>query len=318
MKASKMIKLTIYLLAIMATSLVSASETKLILKTSSGDIYGILNTPEITRQIPVALIISGSGSVDRDGNSPGSNNDSLKMLAESLAATSIATLRYDKRGVGESVYAATSESELRFEHYVKDAAEWIDKLLDDKRFSDVYIIGHSDGALIGMVVAQDKKISGLVSVSATSKRVSDLLRQQLIKKLPHHLLTANEDILNKLETGVQVQEVPKELLFLYRNSAQPYLISWFRYQPLDLAPKLQTRVLYLHGEADLQVGKEDITELAAKTKGSKAVSIPSMNHLMKKTNGKTIVEQMQSYTNPNTELSTDLITEIVKFINKKE
>mgnify|MGYP006196503657 CR=1 FL=1 len=60
----------------------------------------------------------------RTGNSaarPGQNN-SLRRLAEGLAERGVATLRYDKRGIGESAATAVREADLRFDTYVDDAA----------------------------------------------------------------------------------------------------------------------------------------------------------------------------------------------------
>ncbi len=59
-------------------------------------------------------------------------NDSLKMLAVALAEAA-ASVRYDKRGVGESA-ALKSEADLRLDHYVDDARQWIELLAKDQRF----------------------------------------------------------------------------------------------------------------------------------------------------------------------------------------
>ena len=66
--------------------------------------------------IPAALIIAGSGPTDRDGNSSvtGGKNNSLKMLAEELTLRGIATLRYDKRGTGESSGGPEEEASVIF------------------------------------------------------------------------------------------------------------------------------------------------------------------------------------------------------------
>ena len=83
-----------------------ASSDPIVLETGRGTIYGTLEIPKGDDLVPVALIISGSGPTDRDGNNilAGKNN-SLKFLAEGLALKGIATVRYDKRGVAESVAA---------------------------------------------------------------------------------------------------------------------------------------------------------------------------------------------------------------------
>src|SRR5688572_9400845 len=69
------------------------------LETPTATLYGTLERPQSPSRVPVVLIIAGSGPTDRDGNStmlPGPNN-SIKLLAEALAARGIASLRYDKR-----------------------------------------------------------------------------------------------------------------------------------------------------------------------------------------------------------------------------
>jgi hypothetical protein len=102
----------------------SANEVGIVLDTPAGKIAGSLLLPAAKGAAPVALIIAGSGPTDRDGNSsmiPG-RNDSLRMLAQALAQAGIASVRYDKRGVGASAQAVQSESALRFETYIDDAA----------------------------------------------------------------------------------------------------------------------------------------------------------------------------------------------------
>src|SRR5262245_55247791 len=85
----------------------------IVLETPNGKLFGALELPKSSAPMPVALIIAGSGPTDRNGNSPllqGANN-SLKYLAEGLAAQGIASVRYDKRGVAEEVQAAASEAD---------------------------------------------------------------------------------------------------------------------------------------------------------------------------------------------------------------
>src|SRR5437762_181685 len=83
----------------------------------------LLLPKDTSKPMRIVLLLSGSGPTDRNGNSPvlpGKNN-SLLMLAEGLASNGISSLRYDKRGVGESTGAMVAEADLRFETYVDDA-----------------------------------------------------------------------------------------------------------------------------------------------------------------------------------------------------
>jgi pimeloyl-ACP methyl ester carboxylesterase len=144
----------------------SGGEQPIALDTAGGKVAGTLRLPPGAAKAPAVLIIAGSGPTDRDGNVamlPG-HNDSLKMLAEALAQAGFASVRYDKRGIGESRAAAPDESQLRFDTYVTDAAAWIAQMKADPRFSSVAVIGHSEGALIGMLAAERAGASAYVSL----------------------------------------------------------------------------------------------------------------------------------------------------------
>lgn len=92
-------------------------EEALTLATPTGALAGTLVLPAGPGPFPAAILVSGSGPTDRDGNSRDGarvalRNDALKLLAEGLAARGVATLRFDKRGVGASAGAVTSEADL--------------------------------------------------------------------------------------------------------------------------------------------------------------------------------------------------------------
>jgi len=128
-------------------------ETPIELETKSGKLFGTLTTPEKFKNIPVVLIIAGSGPTDRDCNNPMMKSDAYKKLAHELAGKNIASVRYDKRGIAASEAAGKNEADLRFDDYVNDATDWITVLSHDERFTEVIIIGHSEGSLIGMLAS---------------------------------------------------------------------------------------------------------------------------------------------------------------------
>ena len=115
------------------------------LETPTGSIYGTLLVPASKKPLPVVIIISGSGPTDRDGNTPlvPGANSGLKMLAERLAESGIASLRFDKRGIAASAKAMSSETDMRFDNYVADAALWAKNLRGDKRFSTLTRLSRS-------------------------------------------------------------------------------------------------------------------------------------------------------------------------------
>lgn len=294
-----------------------STERGISLATANGEIQGSLLQPEGSAKVPVVLIIAGSGPTNRNGNSAGSsgNNNSLKMLAEGLANQGYASVRFDKRGVGDSAAVAKTESAIRFETYVDDAAAWLKMLKADTRFSDVVVLGHSEGSLIAMLAAQQVPVSALVSVAGAGSNLADVLRQQLYGKLPPDLVKPNEEILQALQAGKTTASVPPALQFLYRESVQPYLISQFRYTPLQEIRKLTMPVLILQGDTDIQVDRSQAEALKAAKPDAELHVISDMNHVLK------IVpvdakKQMASYFDPTLPVSPELIRHLSAFLQQ--
>ena len=298
-----------------ATDAKASADSSIELSVTGGTLHGTLLLPEAAGTVPVALLIAGSGPTDRDGNSamiPGKNN-ALRLLAEGLAKSGIASVRYDKRGIAESSKAMTAESDLRFETYVDDAAAWCTHLRGDKRFSRVVVVGHSEGSLIGMLAAKQCQAAGYVSLEGVGRPAPDILRLQLASKLPPDLAAGNEQILRSLEQGKTVEKVPSPLLALYRPSVQPYLISWFKYDPAKAIGELRVPVLIVGGTTDIQVGVEDAKKLAAGNPRAKLLVIEGMNHVLKAVSADG-AKQMASYGDPSLALAPELMPAIVDLV----
>ena len=220
---------------------VTFKESPIILKINTDRLFGTLTTPNLTKKYPVALIIAGSGPTDRNGNNPMMKNNSLKMLAEVLAKNGIASLRYDKRGIGESKASAISEQSLVFENYTEDAKSWINLLKQDKRFSQVVIIGHSEGSLIGMIAGA--KANKFISIAGPGESADKLIKTQIESKANKQLNDLTFPIIDSLKSGNQVKKVDPMLNALFRPSIQPYLISWFKYNAQAEIKKLNVPIL---------------------------------------------------------------------------
>ena len=286
----------------------------IVLKTSTGDIFGTLTTPEKFNKIPVALIIAGSGPTDRDGNNPVMKNNSLKMLSAELLKNGIATLRYDKRAIGESKAAGgKSEADLRFDDYVNDAKGWIALLKQDKRFSKVIVIGHSEGSLIGMIAATtaDKYIS----LEGAGQSAEKVIKIQLSAQ-PKIVTDLAFPMLDSLKNGDLVKKVDPMLNSLFRPSIQPYLISWFKYDPQIEIKKLTIPVLILQGTNDIQVSVDDAKRLSAANPKAQLVLVENMNHILKIIVGDRQAN-IKTYSDPALPLADKLVKSIVEFILKK-
>ena len=311
--------LTLLVTVLFAGSL-SATEEDVILNTATGDIHGKLLLPDSTTTAPLVIIIAGSGPTDMDGNTLGSDfrNNSLKLLAEALAREGIASLRYDKRGIGKSHAAAAGEEELRFEHYIDDAAAWADMFADDERFCTVAIAGHSEGSLIGMVAAQKSKtVKAYISIAGCGSPAYEVIEEQLAAQ-PEQVRREAAAINSELREGRTVEDVPGYLAALYRKSVQPYLISWFKYNPAKEIAKLKIPVLILQGEKDIQVGVKEAEKLRMARILSSYYTIPDMNHVLKHCTSNDMVSQLETYRNPHLPVKEELIGHIVRFIKNRQ
>jgi len=293
---------------------ITFKETPAILKINTDQIFGTLTTPDLTKKYPVALIIAGSGPTDRNGNNAMMKNNSLKMLAEALAKNGIASLRFDKRGIGESKAAGgASESSLVFENYIQDAKSWINFLRQDKRFSKVIVIGHSEGSLIGMIAGV--KADKFVSIAGAGDSADKIIKTQIGARSMKQLNDMTFPIIDSLKNGFTVKKVDPMLVSLFRPSIQPYLISWFKYNPQTEIKKLTIPVLILQGNNDIQVTVKDAENLSEANKNAELLVIDKMNHVLK------IIDSdkdanLASYNNETLPLSEILVDKIVSFIQK--
>lgn len=304
------------ILSFLTTSTFGQTGQPVTLHTKTGNIEGTLLIPETKKQIPVVLLIAGSGPVDRDGNAGKLKMNSLKMIADSLYEHGIASLRYDKRGVGESGGALTSVSDLRFDDFIQDAIGWVHFLSDDKRFNSIIVAGHSQGSLIGMIAAQQKAVSKFISLEGAGEPIYEVLKKQL-QEQPPFVWLMSEPILDSLKKGKTVDSIPKILYSLFRPSVQPFLISWFHYNPQTEIKKLNKPVLIVQGTHDIQVGVEDAENLAKADPEAKLEIIPGMSHILK--NGpKDRVENIQTYYNPDLPLNKQFVKVMLNFINAPE
>ena len=287
----------------------SYKEESVVLQTPVGSVYGTLLLPN-TINNHVALIISGSGPTDRNGNQPNLVNNSLKMLAESLYSHGIASLRYDKRAIAESKIDNLSESDIRFEHYVQDAAAWSTWLKGNDRFNNITIVGHSEGSLVGMLAANEVDIDKFVSLAGPGKSADKVIKEQLGSKRVVSYFAF--PLIDDLVQGKTVNP-PFFLKTLFRPTVQPYLISWFKYDPSVEIKKLKVPCLVIQGTTDIQVKVKDALLLANANKRVSLKIIEGMNHILKNTPLEQ-KENLKSYNRPDLPVNAELIREIVNFV----
>lgn len=280
-----------------------------------GTLHGTLMYPVDKESETVILLVPGSGPTDRNGNNPEApGNNHLLLLAEGLAEKGFATLRYDKRGIGESKNLVKKESDLTFDLGVSDVRALAEEALK-KGFSRMILLGHSEGALIAEAAAGgNNHFDAVILVSGSAVPADQLIMNQLSAADPE-IASLAKPIVESLKAGEIVPKVPVSLFSLFRPTVQPYLISWFALDPVDLIKKIEVPVLVIHGDRDLQVPVEDAEVLfQGANKGSKAI-IEGMNHILKEApldrKG-----NLATYTQANLPIHPGFLDKIIEFLEK--
>ena len=259
----------------------------------------------------LAIIISGSGPTDRDGNNTSMKSDYLKMLAEGLQENGISTYRYDKRGVGKSVGDLKSGHEIKFSDYINDVVSIIKHFKKSKKFKELVVIGHSEGALIGMIASQsiaDK----FISVAGAGEDYLTLIERQLSIQ-PPFVRSMSEPIIEKLKNKKLVDSVPPLLNSLFRADVQSYLIDASSYDPVEEISKLNIPILIIQGSTDIQIQVSDALILHKAAKNSRLEIIEGMNHVFRQASDNRLLN-LQTYGNPELPIDNNMINIISEFI----
>lgn len=288
-------------------------DEKVSVRVSSGVLHGSMLIPDEKNKMPVVLIIAGSGPTDRNGNNTKMTNNSLRFLAEGLAEKGIASLRYDKRGVGESSEAKSKESETRFEDMIDDAENWLDLLKNDNRFSKIYVAGHSEGALIGIIISQKDYVDGYISLAGSGESIDLTLRDQLAV-LPGFMKKKTYSIIDELKSGNKVEKVPFYLKSLFKPDLQTYVMSWMNYDPSVEITRLDKPVLIVQGDNDVQVPVKNAELLKSAYPDAESELIEGMNHILKIAPEKRN-SNLRTYKNPDLPVARGLVDSITAFIH---
>ncbi len=276
----------------------------------SEHIDGTLLTPKAIKAKSLAIIIAGSGPTDRDGNQNFLKSNSLKKLAEGLTNNSIATFRYDKRIV-KQIRRGKVDDDIMFDDFVTDAKAVINHFKSDKNYSKIYVIGHSQGSLVGLL-ASDNNVDGFISLAGAGQNIGDVIIKQVDQTAP--MFTEDtKRIINTLKEGKTTTEYPQALASIFDISVQPFMMNWMQYDPAKEIKKLNIPILLINGTKDLQVSIDEAKLLNKANENSKLKIIENMNHVLFEIKGDDL-ENSKSYNESFRPIVPELITSISEFI----
>jgi alpha-beta hydrolase superfamily lysophospholipase len=249
-------------------------------------------------KVPGVVLVSGSGPTDRDGNNvlvPDRIN-LMRQIAELLAEAGIASLRYDKRGIGASTprpHGSLAEQERFFawENFVGDVAAAHAELIrhDEIKSYATALIGHSEGGLLVLAAAPTiarNPPHGMVLLATPGRKLSDILRAQIGRGAPNLLAPANRAIEAVEATGHVPSDLPRELDALFPAYGGPFLQRLLAFDPAEALMASRLPCLLLQGAADRQVVpmadvQPLIDALGKRDAPGEAVIVPAVSHNLK-------------------------------------
>lgn len=276
-------------------------------------IQGTLLLPEAKENPDLVLIISGSGPTDRNGNQPMMNNNSLKFLAQGLQERGIASFRYDKRVIPLIRQGNFQEQDIAFNDFIEDARLVLNYFKNSAAFNKIYIAGHSQGSLVGMLAAQEGA-DGFISIAGAGQSIDYVVIDQLSLQLPTAVPGCAAAFKTLRETG-RVDHFPQELSTIFRPSLQAFMYQWMSYDPAKILGSLNIPTMIINGTSDLQVSENEALLLKKGAPMAEFKIILNMNHVLK------IIDEQglangKSYNDPNMPVAEELIENISDFIVK--
>jgi pimeloyl-ACP methyl ester carboxylesterase len=307
------------LAALSGPALAAPAETTIEVPGPLGPLQGTMLAPAGGGKGPAVLIVPGSGPTDRDGNSPlGLKAATYRLLAEGLAAKGITSVRIDKRGMFGSARAIADANAVTIADYASDVHAWTARIREVTGGSCVWVIGHSEGALVALAAAKDPRdLCGLVLIAGPGRPLGEILRAQFRANPANApILPQAMTILDSLEAGkkIDVSKFHPVLQQMFHPRVQAFLIDEYSYDPAKLIADYAGPVLVLQGERDIQVEVADAKLLAAADATAMLDLLPDANHVLKTVTSDDRAANVATYADPSLPLAPGVVDAVAGFI----
>lgn len=246
----------------------------------------------------LAIIIPGTGPVDLDGNMKGMRTNLYKELAQKLHENDVATLRFDKPGVGKSTgdYNRTGLRDL-----VDTVTQIFDYMKSEEKykFKKIVLLGHSEGTIIANLVSRNVAVDGLILIGGAGSNIESVMKAQnnrlademsqlkgIVGKIVNKIYTREKMIFKQIFLFQKVQQSSEDSL---KIGGQTIQAKWLR-EHLDvreeyiveLLDTISVPTLIINGDKDVQIdlsGLEKLKKLSNHNLNIKTIT--GMNHILK-------------------------------------
>lgn len=310
-------------------------------------LHGTLTLPATEGHYPAVVLVTGSGTQNRDEELLG--HKPFLLLADRLTRAGYAVLRYDDRGFNASPEELARLKGSTTHDLMQDALGAFDFLRNHPHIAHhgIGIAGHSEGGTIAlMAAAEEPAVAFVISLAGMTVSGAELLVEQnralmTQQGMPAPIVEAYGTALQRLYEAWQ-QHTPAELTAekvrfaaqaaaglqlpeaLLRNleqiaalaEQQPWIDYFVRLDPSEAIRKLGSRpCLAMNGTMDLQVDAErNLGRLEALTQGAATVQLnryEGLNHLFQPcTTG-----SVQEYGQIETTIDEQVLSDLVQWLN---
>ncbi len=301
-------------------------EREVLFRSDNFKLSGTVTLPSFGAKPAAVLLIPGSGQVDRNENAKKIQVNVFREMAHFLADNNIASLRYDKRGVG------CSEGSFWETGLIDNASDAFSALEYFKTYEGinpdkVFLLGHSEGAIIATKIAAKGAIAaGVILVAGSAQSGEDVLKwqtQQVVKTLKGF----NAWLIKLLHIDVaktqqkQIEKIKSSSRDWYRVQLITKLnAKWMReflvYNPADDLPKIKSPILAITGSKDIQVNPNDLEKMAKIVKTDFDYHIiPDVTHILRTDLGKPSLSTYRQQASRPVDLR--ILSIILEWLNKK-
>jgi pimeloyl-ACP methyl ester carboxylesterase len=235
-----------------------------------------------------ALILSGSGKPDRDGNIRKLPVGVSLALAQALETDLVATFRYDKRGVGasEGDFLTTGFTDNYADAH--SALAWLSARCPNL---PIFVIGHSEGALHAARLATDERVAGIVLLACSARVGEEILiwqAQAIVATLSRRTkallgLIHLDPLKSQRKQFARIRSTSADVIRVQgRKLNARWLRQFLDYDPAPVFRRITVPVLAIAPGHDLQVPPEDAETIKRLVAGPCDARIVSdLSHLLR-------------------------------------
>lgn len=227
-------------------------------------IEGTLSIPDMGQEkYPVVVLVHGSGPHDRDQSIYG--NKPFRDIAEGLVQKGIAVLRYDKRTMTHNqkfVDPAVTKNLTIYDEVIDDVLYAVEFLKRHEAIdaSNIYLVGHSLGGNQAPRIAEKSEdVAGIAILAGNVSPMQDMILTQY-----EYLLGIDGSYSDKDKTQLDAIRKAVDLINSDKFTLETdpndvlgltpmYMMDLRKYNPVEIAKKLDRPILILQGGRDYQV-----------------------------------------------------------------